>query len=237
MATHRILVVDDNRDLAENVAEILEDAGFAVDVFEDPFVALEKLVPGAYAVALLDIKMPGMDGIELYKALKKRDPALPAIAMTAYAQDDRIRAAVDEGVIAVMPKPLDVTRLLRKLGSVVEGEKALVIEDDVDLAQNLVEILTERGFSVRAAHSCAEARRLGSSLQDLSVLLVDCRLPDGDGLELVDELCRGTECTAVIFSGFLRALPASAMKGCGNLHFFEKPLDIARLIATLRPAK
>jgi DNA-binding NtrC family response regulator len=237
MAGHRILVVDDNVDLAENVAEILEDEGFAVDVYTSPYKALESLEPGRYSVALLDIKMPGMDGIDLYRALKAKDPSLPAIAMTAYAQDDRIRAAVDEGVIAVMPKPLDVPRLLQKLSTVADGERALVIEDDVDLAQNLVELLTERGFSVRAAHSCAEARTLAGSTPDLSVLLTDCRLPDGDGIELVEELCRGSSCTAVVFSGVIRSLPADTTPACGNIHFFEKPLDLARLLATLRPVR
>jgi len=234
---HRVLVVDDNVDLAENVAEILQDEGFSVDVFESPFQALESLEPGRYAVALLDIRMPGMDGIELYRRLKQKDPLLPAIAMTAYAHDERIRAAVDEGVIAVMPKPLDVPRLLQKLGTVAQGERALVVEDDVDLAQNLVELLTERGFSVRAAHSCAEARRLAAGTTALSVLLADCRLPDGDGLELVEELCRGSECTAVVFSGVMRALPREAKTPCGHVYFFEKPLDLARLLETVRPER
>lgn len=228
----RILVVDDNRDLAENVAEILSDEGFEADVFTDPTEALEKLVPGRYAVAVLDIRMPVMDGIELYRELKRRDPVLPAIAMTAYAHDDRIRAAVDEGVIAVLPKPLDVPRLLSKLASVVEGEKALVVEDDVDLAQNLVEALSDRGFAARAAHSCAEARQLAAAGPP-SVLLVDYRLPDGDGLDLVEEFCRGSSCTAVLFSGWVRELaePERAAK-CG-VRFFEKPLDLARLLASL----
>jgi len=229
----RILIVDDNRDLAENIAEILEDAGFRCDVFVDPGEALRVLAPGTHAAALLDIRMPGMDGVELYRALKERDPALPALAMTAWARDDRIRAAVEEGVLAVLPKPLDVPLLLRKLASVVDGERALVVEDDVALAQNLAEILTERGFSVRTAHGCEEARRVAGST-DFTVILADCRLPDGDGIELVEELCRGVDCTAVLFSGYLRALPPGAAP-CGHVHFFEKPLDITRLLEALQP--
>jgi DNA-binding response OmpR family regulator len=113
----------------------------------------------------------------------------------------------------------------------------LVVEDDVDLAQNLAEILTERGFSVRVAHSCSEARKVAMHGGSFSVLLADCRLPDGDGLELVEELCRGGDCTAVVFSGVLRSLPDHATHACDHMHFFEKPLDIARLIAALGPAR
>lgn len=231
----RVLIVDDNRDLAENVAEILEEADFEVDVFDEPLRALEALQPGRYDVAILDIRMPVMDGVELYRGLKERDPGLPAIAMTAYADDERIRAAVREGIIAVMPKPIDVPRLLRRLATVVSGEKALVIEDDEALAQNLVEILSERGFAARAAHSCAEARRIAACCGPLTVLLADWKLPDGDGIELVEEFCRGEGCTAVVFSGVLRALPRKPKAPCGDIHFFEKPLDITRLLATLRP--
>jgi DNA-binding NtrC family response regulator len=136
-----------------------------------------------------------------------------------------------------MPKPLDVPRLLQKLGTVAKGERALVIEDDVDLAQNLVELLTERGFSARAAHTCAEARRLAQGKPEVSVLLADRRLPDGDGLDLVEELCRGNACTAVVFSGVIRSVPRETKSACGHVHFFEKPLDLARLLETLRPAR
>lgn len=233
MSVHRILIVDDNIDLAENVAEILADVGFEADVFAKPREALQQLVPGRYSVAILDIRMPGMDGVELYRALKERDPWLPAIAMTAYAQDEYMRAAVAEGVIAILPKPLDVPRLLSRLGTVVEGEKALIVEDDFDLAQNLVEVLTEKGFAARVAYSCAEARKL-AGMGPLSVLLVDYRLPDGDGLELVEEFCRGTDCTAVVFSGAVRdlVLPADWKEEL-DVKFFEKPLDLTRLLAAL----
>jgi DNA-binding NtrC family response regulator len=91
MTSHRILVVDDNRDLAENLVEILEDAGFAADFFDDPATALHAAVPGRYGIALIDLRMPGMDGVELHRALKRLDPALKAIAKTVHvaaASDD-----------------------------------------------------------------------------------------------------------------------------------------------------
>jgi DNA-binding NtrC family response regulator len=234
----RILVVDDNVELAENVCEILQDAGFEVDVFHDPRQALEQLVPGRYAVALLDIRMPGMDGVELHRRMKDRDPALSAVAMTAYAHDDRIRTAVADGMVAVFPKPLDVPRLLSRLTSVSTGEAALVVEDDVELAQNLVEILVDRGFSARPAHSCAEARRLAGEIR-FRVMLADVRLPDGDGIDLMAEICRHDEsCTVVVFSGHDREEidPGGRVARQGT-PFLEKPIDIARLLSVLPRAE
>ncbi len=235
MSAPRVLVVDDNVDLAENVAEILDDQGFPSDVFADPKVALEALVPGRYALAILDIRMPGMDGVELYRGLKARDPALPALAMTAWSHDDRIRAALDEGMLAVLPKPLEVPKLLARLTAAIEGSRALVVEDDTALAANLAELLTERGFSVRVAHRAADARRIAVAALP-AVALVDWRLPDGDGLELVEELCRMGSCTAVVFSGHSRELvdPEGKTEARGG-HFLEKPLDLRRLLAIVGP--
>lgn len=230
----RILVCDDNLELAENVAEILGQAGLEVDVFGAPQAALAAIAPGRYAAAILDLRMPHMDGVELFRELKRQDPTLPAIAMTAYAEDERVRAAIAEGMLAILPKPLDIPRLLSRLREVTGGERALVVEDDAALAQDLVEILGSRGFAAQAVASCAEARRQAST-NPPQVLLVDVRLPDGDGIELVDELLRsGLECTNVVFSGYARELvdPRGRAAKSGAT-FFEKPLDVEQLLAAL----
>jgi DNA-binding response OmpR family regulator len=156
--------------------------------------------------------------------------------MTAWSHDDRIRAALDEGVLAVLPKPLEVPKLLARLATVLEGTRALVVEDDTALAANLAELLTERGFSVRVAHAAADARRIAGASPP-AVALVDWRLPDGDGLELVDDLCRVGSCTAVVFSGHARELadPGGRTQARGA-HFLEKPIDLRRLLAIVGPA-
>ncbi len=112
MTTNRILVVDDNRDLAENLVEILEDAGFVADWFDDPLAALRAVTPGRYCLALIDLRMPGMDGVELHRALKALDPSVKAIAMTAFARDERVRCALGDGMLAVFPKPMDAANLI-----------------------------------------------------------------------------------------------------------------------------
>lgn len=108
----RVLVVDDNRDLAENLVEILDEHGFRADLFDDPRRAVLAFVPGRYYIALLDLKMPWMDGVELFRELRRHDPTLAAVALTAYCNDDRVRAALLEGVAQVLAKPVDTDSLL-----------------------------------------------------------------------------------------------------------------------------
>lgn len=114
----RVLVVDDNRDLAENLVEILDEHGILADLFDDPRRAVLAFVPGRYTVALLDLRMPWMDGVELFRELRRHDPHLAAVALTAYAHDERVRAALHEGVAQVLPKPIDTDSLLAVMARV-----------------------------------------------------------------------------------------------------------------------
>jgi DNA-binding NtrC family response regulator len=118
-ARAHILVVDDNEDLGENLIEILEDAGFRAKLFTDPMEALGEVSPGQYALALLDLRMPGLDGLALFKALRHRDPTLLAVAMTAFAHDERVREAVDEGMLVVFTKPVEPGALLGRLEGIL----------------------------------------------------------------------------------------------------------------------
>jgi two-component system C4-dicarboxylate transport response regulator DctD len=115
----RVLVVDDNRDLAENLVEILMDAGFDADCYDDPGAALHAATPGRYQLALIDLRMPGMDGVEFHRALKALDPSLRAFAMTAFARDERVASALEDGVLDVLPKPMDASALVQRFRRVV----------------------------------------------------------------------------------------------------------------------
>lgn len=226
-----ILVVDDNVCLGENIVEILSDEGYTADFFERPGDALRSLRAGVYDAALLDIRMPEMDGVELYRAIKLVDPKIPAIAMTAWSGDERVRAAVREGVVAVFPKPVDAAILLSRLENVVSGDAALIVEDDDSLAQNLCELLSEAGWAARSAPTCAAARELAAKVPPV-LLVVDWRLPDGDGLELAEELGRGASHPfTMVYTGFLdETLRAQgAARGEGPM-ILEKPGGIHRVL-------
>ncbi len=107
------VIVDDNRDLAEDLGEILHDAGFEVSVFSDPQVAVTSCESLSFEVAVLDLRMPGMDGVELFRALARAHPETRFILMSAFAEDHRIEQAMAEGVRQVLCKPLVVAEFVR----------------------------------------------------------------------------------------------------------------------------
>jgi DNA-binding response OmpR family regulator len=79
----RILVVDDEADTNTALHEILEQNGFIVDSYEDPFLALENFKPHFYDLLILDIKMPEMSGFSFYREIKKRDVKMKVCFLTA----------------------------------------------------------------------------------------------------------------------------------------------------------
>ena len=79
----RILVVDDEPDLTMLCRMSLEHSGFEVDTFNDSQEALSKFKPGSYDLIILDIKMPKMDGFELYYEIKKKDYNAKVCFLTA----------------------------------------------------------------------------------------------------------------------------------------------------------
>src|ERR1043165_3856516 len=80
---NRILIVDDEHDLTNLTILVLEHYGYEVDAFNDPQEALSKYKPGSYDLIILDIKMPKMDGFELYQEIKKKDSNAKVCFLTA----------------------------------------------------------------------------------------------------------------------------------------------------------
>jgi DNA-binding response OmpR family regulator len=83
--TKKILLVDDEPDITYTIKKIIEDNGFKADSFNDPILALNYYKVDFYDLVILDIKMPTMDGFELYTKLREKDPKVKICFLTATA--------------------------------------------------------------------------------------------------------------------------------------------------------
>lgn len=116
--SHRILIVDDDKDIRANLSDILSDVGFETETAEDGHVAVEKMARSisdgnrTFDLCLLDFKMPGMDGIELAGKLRASNPELHVILITAHIGSDGIQRVAGPGLWKVLRKPIDVRQLL-----------------------------------------------------------------------------------------------------------------------------
>src|SRR4051812_34838895 len=152
-----ILLVDDDEDICANMADIFADLGYAVDVAHEGAKALEFVGRQPYDVALVDMKMPGMDGVTLCREIQRVRPGMVSLLVTAYAGGDTAREALDAGAWQVVPKPVDFPNLMTLVDKVLGQPLVLVVDDDLDLCANLNDLLRMSGFRVCVAHDVGEA--------------------------------------------------------------------------------
>jgi CheY-like chemotaxis protein len=231
-----VLVVDDDVDTCRNLSDILTDLGYRVDTAHDGFAALEKVRQRAYDVALLDFKMPGMDGVTLYREIRKLRAETVALVVTAFANRDTREHALSAGAWQVLSKPVDFGQLLGLVDEAVGQPLVLVVDDDPDLCASLWDLLRERGYRVSVAHDEAEAaRRLGD--RDFRVVLIDMKLPTGDGAG-VFRLVRQTnpQARAVLITGHPGEVDGDVQKVLaeGADAICYKPFDLPRLLELLQ---
>ena len=122
MNKKRILVVDDEPDLTLGCRMILEDAGFNVDTFNDPLLALSNFKPNYYDLALLDVKMPKMDGFSLYNEIRKVDGKIKMCFLTAsesyyevYRKDEFVKLDKD----LFIQKPIENEELVNRINKII----------------------------------------------------------------------------------------------------------------------
>jgi DNA-binding response OmpR family regulator len=113
----RILLVDDEPDITLPFRIGLEDNGFEVDAFNDSVMALSKFKERSYVLALLDIKMPKMNGFELYNELRKINEKLKVCFITAFdVQKDDLKALSElNGNPVIIRKPIAIGDLVKKV--------------------------------------------------------------------------------------------------------------------------
>jgi FixJ family two-component response regulator len=113
----RVAAVDDDFRVRESLKSLLESAGYAPLVFSS---AEEFLQSGALATAacvISDVRMPGINGLQLQRRIRLERPALPVILITAHYNAEVRQTAIDEGAVDVLYKPFDAAELLKIIQS------------------------------------------------------------------------------------------------------------------------
>ena len=121
----KILIIDDEPDITYTIKNILEDNGFATDTFNDPILALNNYKVNFYDLVILDIKMPKINGFELYIKIREQDPKAKICfltAITTFNEDFRkTRLALGKTINEdyFIQKPIKIQDLVKKLTSIM----------------------------------------------------------------------------------------------------------------------
>jgi len=113
----RILIVDDDENIRNTLKAILEDEKYVIDTAVNGGEAIQKTQKTAYNVALLDIRLPDMEGIELLKLLKDTVPRTRKIMLTGYPSMQNAISALNKNADAYLIKPVDIEKLLATVRS------------------------------------------------------------------------------------------------------------------------
>lgn len=234
-ATPKILVVDDDVDTCNNLSDILSDLGYRVDTAHDGPSALQLVRKKAYDIALLDLKMPGMDGLQLYREIKKLQSGTVAMVVTAYASSATAEEALTAGAWQVLSKPVDLPKLLGLVDVALGQPLVMVVDDDPDLCSNLWDLLRERGYRVCLAHDEMQAvDRLKD--REYKVVLIDMKLPKGDGTSVFHLVHQhNPQARTILITGYRSEMDQLIQQvvADGADAVCYKPFDIPTLIDTV----
>ena len=231
----RILLVDDNEEFLDSTKDVLDDEGYEVVMATSGEEGIELAGAQTFDVILMDIKMPGMNGVESFIEMKRRNHKVKVIMVTAYSVEDLMRQALDEGVFAILSKPVDMDRLFRTIEDAKrdgKGGLVLAVDDDKEICNNFVDILGEQGYEVTAAYDGEEAvTKAKTNIFD--ILLLDMNLPLLNGLEVYRRI-RSIQpnIVAIIVSGYAQEMDTLIMQALNeNAHtFLRKPVNMEQLL-------
>jgi len=113
--TARILVVDDDENIRKVLETILEDEGYSVELVDTARKAIEKTKRKCYNLALIDVRLPDMEGIELLTRMRDTTPKIRKIIITGYPTLQNAVEAVNRGADAYVMKPFDMEKVLQKI--------------------------------------------------------------------------------------------------------------------------
>ena len=231
MGKTNILVVDDLRSMRMTLGGILEDKGYNVVTVEDGYQAIEAVKKTHYDAIFMDIKMPGINGVQTYREVKKIDPRATVIMMTAYSVEDLVKEALEEGAYAVAYKPFEIDKIIGLIEELL-GERTLilVVDDQYGDRETLKVILEDKGYRVATAANGVEAVEMVKE-RHYDIIFLDIRLPGTDGVETFEKVKEIDSRAAVIMmTGYTEEDLIQRAVSCGAYTCIYKPFDMEKVI-------
>ena len=225
------MVVDDDPAMLFTVTEILEDAGYDVYGASDGYQAIELATKQTFALVFMDIRLPGIDGVEAFRRIRSVSPGTPVIMMTGFTVDSLISQALEEGAYTVLYKPLDITGLLIAVKEVLDAPCVLVVDDEPDARESVKSIFGDLGYQVASADNGSQAVAHVES-KHYDVVLMDIGMPGMDGFEACRRIVESDPSAKVIFiTGREANKCAREALVAGAFSLLTKPVDPEDMIA------
>lgn len=237
----RILVVDDDKTIHEFFRHLFSPMNVEVVEAKDGSQAVELAQQGGFDMYFLDRHMPGINGIETFRGIRRVYPNAKIVMITGYDIDDELKQAQQEGAVAVIQKPFDITQLTDVFQNITDQKKEkpkkiLVIDDDKTILVFFANLLSnfEQGYKI--ASSKKEAiEALKKEKYDL--IFLDLILEDGTGAEIYEEIKKiSPEANIIVITGY-HSQAKNITENMQLLGCLFKPFGISEIISYIEKVK
>lgn len=235
---YKVLVVDDELKMRELLYDLLTREGYQVITAPRGEGVIDLLPKERIGLILLDIKMPGMDGVEVLKKIWEFDKNIKVVMLTDVGTEGLEKEARMEGVSAFLHKGIGVNIIAKvvsgmldrsKVSLVAREKKMLIVDDEPEICSWLSSLLTERGFKVITAYSGEEA--LLKVTEEMPwLILLDIKMPGMDGVMTLKRIREIDENIGVIMITAIEDIElAKETKRLGAVDYITKPFTLEGL--------
>jgi DNA-binding NtrC family response regulator len=141
--SERVLLVDDEEEFVETLAERMRNRGMEVATSHSGGEALDLIEDEPYDVVVLDLQMPGMDGLEALARIKKTKPDIQVVLLTGHATVQKSVEAMKRGALEFLEKPIDLSKLSEVI-SEAKAQKMILVEEEAE--ERIRDILHEKSW-------------------------------------------------------------------------------------------
>ena len=232
----RVLIVDDDVDHAESLADVIEMRGHSVQLAHSGEEAIEYFRAVVFDFVLLDVRLPGINGVETFLEFKKIWPTAQVMMMTGFSVEQLVSRAIEGGALGVLSKPFAATEVIELLNQIKQRGRVLVVDDDPDFVEAIVPVLESAGYGVDTADTGAAA--LEKMKQErVDCLLLDLKLPVLSGAELYARLIEvGRTVPTVLVTGGREEDEEDARVKSETCGMLFKPFDPNALLSMMDSA-
>lgn len=237
-----ISVVDDDEAIRRTTTFLIESFGFRAAAFESAEDFLSSVERHDTSCLLIDVRLPGMNGLQLQGELAAASCNIPIIFITAYENNDSRRQGMQGGAVAFLAKPFNDEELLQGIRLALRGgneaTKSLVsvVDDDESVRRTTTFLIESFGFRA-AAFESAESFLKSGQLHNTSCLILDVQMPGMNGLQLQNELAAaGYGIPIIVITSYDDKESRGRAMQAGAVAFLGKPFSDEQLLQTVRSA-
>ena len=242
MLTNLISIVDNDASVLRTSTLLIESFGFRAAGFESAELFLRSAELHETSCLIVDVRMPGMSGLQLQSKLAALDCKIPIIFITAYDDKASRMRALQAGAVAFLGKPFSDEILLQTIRSALQGQLGVrknlisLVDDDESIRRTTTLLIESFGFHA-AAFESAESFLKSGQLHETSCLIIDIQMPGMNGLQLQSQLAAaGYKVPVVFITAYDKEESRQQALQAGAVAFLSKPFNDGLLLQTIRAA-